>query len=202
MSVDIAGGFSRPVQDENWLNKVLIGGVVNIVPVVNLMAVGYNLRYLAGLLEDEQAQLPEWGDWGELFMLGLKMFAVACGYFLGVILLGVLSVLMLGVTGAIITGALYLFVMFLFPVAVLRFVQEGFSVRAAFAVNEIYQLAVSRMSDYFIVYLVLLVASLVIGGISSIPVVGWIVGMLASFYLMLASSVLLVAVFGGTESEV
>jgi hypothetical protein len=80
--------FRFPFQDRDWAVKLLIGSALAfasfIVPIIpGLPLMGYFARLIrAGARNDDPTRLPEWDEWGELFVDGLRMF--------GVMLLGLL----------------------------------------------------------------------------------------------------------------
>ena len=72
-----------------WLN-LLIGGLLTFIPVVNLFAFGYLFRVSRAVRKTGQPVLPDWSDWVEMFMDGLRFAVVWLGYWLLPILLGML----------------------------------------------------------------------------------------------------------------
>lgn len=66
-------------QDPQWIQKILIGGLLMFIPIVNLFALGYLYRFASGIHASGRIKLPSWDNWGQLFLDGL--------IFLGVILL-------------------------------------------------------------------------------------------------------------------
>jgi len=105
--------LSRP----GWIPKVLLGGGLSFIPGLNLFALGYLLIYGRRLRRSQSLDLPEWSEmnWPELFIGGLRVFAllvVFVGtpmilgwvislllYFLTFGLLGVVAYLPLAITG-------------------------------------------------------------------------------------------------------
>jgi hypothetical protein len=85
--MDIGKAFTYVFDDENWIKKILIGGIVTIIPVVNLIAAGYGLRALRNVARGEEKPLPEWDDWGGDFVRGLMIAIAGVIYALPVILL-------------------------------------------------------------------------------------------------------------------
>lgn len=195
MAIDVAGAFKAPMEDQTWMNKILIGGLINIVPIVNFIAMGYSLKYFSGLLSTHAKGLPEWEEWGGLFVIGLKAFVVALVYMIGVVIIGALSVVIGKMLGGILALLLFLAVMFLLPVAIVRFVQKEYSIGAAFEFEAVYAMAKSNLNDYSIVYAVIVGAVLLLGVVGSIPVLGWVLAPFAFFYLMLSFYNLLAMVF-------
>ncbi len=64
--------YSR--QPRMWL-KVLVGGLLSFVPVLNLLAFGYLYRLTLKVRNSGRVDLPEWTNWNQLFRDGLR-FAV------------------------------------------------------------------------------------------------------------------------------
>jgi len=196
MTVDVSGAFKAPMQDQAWKHKVLIGGLINIIPIVNFMAMGYSLRYLKALLSGDQQSLPEWEDWGEFFGIGLKAVIVTLVYMLGVIVLGALGMVIGRFLGGLLALTLLLVVLFFLPVALVRFVQAGYDMGAAFDFRAVYTLAMARRSDYLVIYAVIVGTSLIIAIVGGIPFLGWILAPFAFFFAGLGFNNLLAMVFG------
>jgi hypothetical protein len=71
-----------PFQGKNWRMKVLIGSAIGlanyIIPIVPLIPLyGYAGQIAKRvLIQDEDPELPEWNDWGQLFSDGIKIIGV------------------------------------------------------------------------------------------------------------------------------
>jgi hypothetical protein len=105
--------LSRP----GWIPKVLLGGGLSFIPGLNIFALGYLLIYGRRLRRSQSLDLPEWSEmnWTELFLGGLRVFALLVLfvgaplilgwilslvlYFLTFGLLGVVAYLPLAITG-------------------------------------------------------------------------------------------------------
>ncbi len=98
--MDIGKSFSYVFDDEKWVTKVLIGGVVNLIPIVNLAAAGYGVRVLQNVAAGEQRPLPEWGDFGTFFVKGLLVAVAGLIYAIPLILLGALMAIVGAIGGA------------------------------------------------------------------------------------------------------
>jgi len=68
---------------KNWL-KILIGGVLLWIPVVNAISLGYLIELLPAAGKEPSRELPEWENPSRFFLLGLPLALVS----LAVILLG------------------------------------------------------------------------------------------------------------------
>lgn len=76
-----------PFQDPEWRKKFIIGGALifanYIVPIVPMLAVaGYMMKIMGQAIQGEEPSLPEWDDWGDLIIEGLKGTGIAMIYLL------------------------------------------------------------------------------------------------------------------------
>ncbi len=85
--MDIGKAFSYVFEDQEWLKKVLIGGVVSLVPIVNFAATGYFLEETKRVSEGRELPLPEWDNLGGYFMKGLMTFVAGFVYSLPALLI-------------------------------------------------------------------------------------------------------------------
>ncbi len=86
--MDIGRSFSYAFEDKNWITKVLIGGLLSIVPIVSFIPMGYALRTFRQILEGTETPLPEWDDWGGDFMRGLYITLAGLIYSIPSMILG------------------------------------------------------------------------------------------------------------------
>ncbi len=82
--------FERLIKVPGFWLKLLIGGLLSFIPVVNVFAFGYLSRVSRAVRKTGQPVLPDWNDWVEMFMDGLRFAVVWLGYWLLPILLGML----------------------------------------------------------------------------------------------------------------
>src|SRR6185369_381584 len=87
---DFVKPFAFVFEDARWINKVLIGGIFQLLAMM-LIGVPFLLGYLAKLVRnviaDVALPLPEWDDLGEMFNEGLRLVGVAILYALPFIML-------------------------------------------------------------------------------------------------------------------
>lgn len=86
--MDYAGALRRPFSD--W-KKLLIGLVISIIPVVNLISIGYQLE-CARLTLKKKNELAEWNDYLNLFIDGLLASVIALIYFIPTMILFVVAI--------------------------------------------------------------------------------------------------------------
>lgn len=82
MVVNLEGAFKFPLADKKWLVKILIGGALICIPIVNFLVFGYLLLILGDAKDKKEPVLPEWKDWGVLFQDGFTAFVVILCYIL------------------------------------------------------------------------------------------------------------------------
>ncbi|HVX31322.1 MAG TPA: DUF4013 domain-containing protein, partial [Nitrolancea sp.] len=85
--------FAFVFEDARWINKVLIGGLFQLLAMV-LVGIPFLLGYLAKLVRNVIAgvtlPLPEWDDLGEMFSEGLRLVGVGFVYTLPFIMIAML----------------------------------------------------------------------------------------------------------------
>ncbi len=86
--------FSFVFDDKNWVQKIIIGGILNLIPIVNLVAIGYTLRVLRNAATGVDPALPEWDDFADYFVKGLVSILGAVVWALPIILLSILMALL------------------------------------------------------------------------------------------------------------
>lgn len=193
--MDIGKSLSYVFDDERWLNKVLIGGLIGLVPILNLALAGYMLRTLKNVAAGASRPLPDWDDIGNDFVKGLLVAVAGIIYALPVILLvtlfviavtaggiftagvgedaaGIFGVLTaLGTMGFIALGVVYgLAVAAWMPAATAVYAAAG-EFGAFFRFSEIWGLIRRNAGNYVLVLLIAFVASQVAGWLGSLVLI-------------------------------
>lgn len=88
--MDFGRAFSYVFQDQRWLPKVAIGGLVSAVPILNFASLGYMLKVAQNVAQGSTQPLPEWNEFGDHFMRGLYAFVIMLVYFIPYILVAVI----------------------------------------------------------------------------------------------------------------
>ncbi len=102
--MDIGKSFSYVFEDPNWIKKVLIGGLVSLIPIVNFAAYGYMLTVMKNIADGQPSPLPEWSEFGAFFMKGLYAVIGILVYFLPMLVLFCCVFVLSFVGGAAATG--------------------------------------------------------------------------------------------------
>lgn len=64
--------FSSPV----WIVRIIVGGLLLFVPVVDFFAFGYLYAMVEQARRGEALTFPEWGEWRRLFRDGIATFVI------------------------------------------------------------------------------------------------------------------------------
>ena len=101
---DFVKPFAFVFEDARWINKVLIGGIFQILAFL-LVGIPFLLGYWAKLTRNVVAEatlpLPEWDDLGEMFNEGLRLVGVAILYALPMLaVMGMMLIPMIAITAA------------------------------------------------------------------------------------------------------
>jgi len=174
--MDIGSSFTYMFEDENWLKKLLIGGIVAIIPIVNFAALGYLVQVIRNTRDGHPTPLPEWDQFGAYFMDGLWIFLIILVYLIPVFLLlcvQVVSTMALGSNKdaesavAILSSCLSclmglwgLVVAILIPAVLIRYAEVG-EFMAGFRFSEVFSVITANIGGYVVVLLLMWVASFV-----------------------------------------
>lgn len=187
--MDIGRAAQYWLSDPNWIKKVLIGGLLFLVPIIGWLIVGgYYIRTIQRISGGVDTPLPEWDQWGEDLVRGLKLAGIMiiwllplwaisiCTFALGLVdeTAGGAAGLLLNCLGFIYSIAFY----FIFPVLVGRFAaNEQFN--AAFQVSEIIQDA-QKIPSQLLIFVVLY---FVLGFVASFGVILCVIGVIFTGFI-------------------
>ena len=68
--------------------KILVGTCLSLVPVLHFFALGYIYRLTLQIRQGYRIELPEWDNWKDLFLDGLKFFLILLVWMFIPILIG------------------------------------------------------------------------------------------------------------------
>jgi hypothetical protein len=178
--VDFAKAFTFPFEDDEWVTKLLIGGILGLIPIVNLVVLGYALRTLKNVADGVEKPLPSWDDFADYFVKGLVSLLGGVIWALPILVVAGLTVLLglateqspnAGYTGpfnACIMGlsclsSLYgLFLSAVLPAAFAEYAISG-EFASLFRFGEIFRGITSNLGNYVMAALLAWLAQLVAG---------------------------------------
>lgn len=106
--MDFGRAFQFFFQDPEWVKKVLIGGLFQLLTILLVglpFVFGYEMRVLQRTWAGDPRPLPEWDDFGGFFRDGLKGLGLGLAYFLGALVVpGSLGCMLAMVGGAVSSG--------------------------------------------------------------------------------------------------
>ena len=74
--MDIGKAFTYAFDDENWLMKILMGGLFSLLSVILIgipFVLGYLVETIKNVMDGVPSPLPEWDNLGEKFTKGLVL---------------------------------------------------------------------------------------------------------------------------------
>ncbi len=174
--MDIGSSFSYMFQDEDWIKKILIGGVVGAIPIVNFAAIGYMIQIIRNVREGQTLPLPEWDEFGKYFVDGLWIFLIFLVWMIPIIAVGCLWLVGAAAVGqndelanafgvvAACFGCLItlwaLVVVAVSPAILVRYAEVG-EFMAGFQFSELSGIISANVGNYIIVILLMWVAGLI-----------------------------------------
>jgi hypothetical protein len=205
----LGDALEYPMEHDDWVKTLLIGGVLSIfafllIPII--VVYGYIVRVIRHSL-DGDPRPPEFGDWGDLLVDGLKMLVILIVYMLipaivaAVTVGGSVAAMATGTRGGAAAGVAGLVVGFLVSfvlalafgyvavAAIVNFAREG-SVGAAFDFDTLRPILFD--SDYAVAWAlsvaVFIAVGIVTGVLNIIPFIGAIIGAFVGFYAQIVAA--------------
>jgi hypothetical protein len=180
MTLDIGKSFTYMFEDESWIMKIVIGGILLFIPIVNFMGLGYMVEALKRTADGMDIPLPEWDDFGGKFMKGLMLFVIALIYTIPIWLVACLMWGLMFVAGAsdsdtlanlvglLSTCSMCLYFIWMIvvcimtPAALIRYAVTG-EFMSAFRFGELFSFIKRNVANYIVAIILAGVAGLVAG---------------------------------------
>ncbi|MEA4926258.1 MAG: DUF4013 domain-containing protein [Syntrophomonadaceae bacterium] len=172
---DLKRIFTSPFQEREGFIKMILGSIISIVPVLNLLSLGYLIRCIRygwmGL-----SILPTWDNWAELLRDGCIALLILVAYLLFPLSIGLL-ILAVPAVGIILASLLIFIMSFLIPMAVANYAIYK-NIKDAFRLIHIFN-QVGRVFNIYIVSYSLVTLGVIIGMalLLGIPYLGFIGGL-------------------------
>ncbi len=188
--MDLFNAIKKPFTD---LKNLLIGIVLNLIPIINFLSLGYALE-CSGVGDNKpSAKLPPWRNWGDLFIKGLLAVIITLIYSIPIIILsgvffggkvietlktetfqgfggmqGYAGTQLLGIGAGLMAELLILLVVallisYIIPAAILSYLNKK-SIGAAFNFSAIFKKTFN--SKYLVTWLVVLIIGIVLAWIT------------------------------------
>lgn len=168
-----------PFRDPREIKKLLIGCVICIVPIINIIVVGYFMACLSNGIRG-RLTLPDWNNWQDLArdsLFGLMILAV----YLLIPLILVPFLMIIPLAGSLLLSMLMLLAGMLVPIAMGGYVMTC-DIQYAFRLPDIIMQAVKIIEHYIPIYLA--AAFIIAIGLAIILVIPYLspVGAVIIFY--------------------
>ena len=220
--MDIGKSFTYMFEEDKWVEKLLIGGLLMLVPIVNVFAIGYALRALKNVSEGKRPILPEWDDWGADWVKGLiSSFVVPFIYALPLMFAAIPFMIVSSATTTTYGGPQYgygnnyqtmtglatvcslvfsclaalwgLLIGIVYPAGTVRYARHG-QFANYFQFRELFRFIKDNLADYIVAILISIVASIVAG------IVGGIACGIGVAFTSFWSSLVMAFLFGQIEA--
>lgn len=185
--MEIGKAFTFVNEDEGWIKKLALGAIFVLVPFLILLVIGYQILIIRNVIDGKDRPLPEWEDFGQLFIDGVIMVVTILVYALPVILISLCAILVSigttdssgnlsggGIAGLGVLGCLALLLgialAFITPALYIQYARTG-EFGPMFRFGEVIAIARENLVDILIVILVTIVANMVVSIVSSIAVI-------------------------------
>ena len=221
--MDLNKVFSYQFEDKQWINKLGIGAVISIVPILNFALSGYIVAIIRNVMNDSAEVLPNWDDLGKKFNDGLILFAAGVIYAVPLIVIflpiGIMSAggliagnnnlhgigqIFSGVGSALLYCFLCLIIIYalalsvVYPAILVVFAREG-TFASCFKLRDAFELVSRNAGPFFTAWIVSFGGGLLVGVVVGIInlLVGWIpcFGWIVSLVISLGSTTYLVTVY-------
>lgn len=207
--------FARKMFDN--IGKLLIIIILNIIPIVNFIIIGYAAR----IIKDSPSikETPKLENYGSLWVQGLKILIVISIYMIIPLIIIIISNIYRFMTPWI-TWHTFMIrgeeILFLILGVVLAFISLIFSLigvinmikndqfKKAFDLKEILTIIKGiGWSKYIMWLIIMFIIALFIGGLSSIPYIGWLISLVISpiYLIFLSRSAALIYTEGITRKN-
>lgn len=91
--MDIGKAFGYVFDDESWVSKVLLGGLIALIPIIGALVVsGYSYKVAQNVARGVERPLPEWSEFGDALVRGFFGAVISLVYALPVIVLTIILV--------------------------------------------------------------------------------------------------------------
>ncbi len=177
--MNIGKSLSYVFEDKKWIEKVLIGGLVSLIPILgSILLSGYIIELVRNVRKGEPEPLPAWDNWGDKLATGFKLFIIILVWMIPLfflVLLAFVPAILSGDTsdGGGILGllslcfsCLYILYALVFllasPGIVIKFAETD-DISAGFQFGEILSFTTSHLGDIIIYVIIIWIVGLIAG---------------------------------------
>ena len=196
--MDFGKAFSFVFEDEDWIKKIGVGGLISLIPVIGIFLVlGWGVEVIKRVIRGEAEVLPDWSDFGGYLTRGFLVFLVAFVYMLPVILIQgcaslpfffeaadetlVTIITIVNVCFGCLTTLYSIAAYLVLPAAIANYAATD-EIGAAFKLGEIFKMVRDNIGTYAMV----LLGGIVAGFISSLGTIACVIGVIFTMVYAMA----------------
>jgi len=174
-SLQVGRAFSFMFEDKNWVVKIILGAVFNLLTLVLIgipFVLGYLLEVAKNSSEGKELPLPEWDKLGDKFVRGLIYLVILIIYSIPGMILSFIPCVKFCL------GPLYFLALaFVLPYITVKYAQTG-SFEEVFRFNEIIEFVKDNLSNLII----LILLTIALGIIATFGVLALVVGIFFTMF--------------------
>lgn len=175
--LDIGKAFTYMFEDENWITKILLGGVFVLLSFILIgipFVTGYAVEVVQNVLAGRPRPLPEWSNLGDKFIKGLVLIVALIIWFIPAGFIMLIASIFQGVGGARDGGVLnaigFLFncistiyqiaVAFILPAIYIKYAEQP-EFGSAFKINDFISMVTNNIGNYIVVFVLSIAAGII-----------------------------------------
>ncbi len=198
--MEIGKAFTFVTSEEDWIKKIAIVLIlINFIPIIPMMLMfGYQIKVAKNVIRGDEHPLPDWEEWGQLFIDGAVVWVAVFLYALPAILMTLCASLVIvfgagsngneGNTVALGGGVILACLAILFILALLLIMPAVFVQYARtgefgplFRVGEVIGIARDNVGDIILAMVATIIAFILLGIVSTLLMVTICGGFIALF---------------------
>ncbi len=166
--------LGSPFKERQWIMKMILGSIISIVPILNLLSLGYFIRCIQYGWRGLHC-LPEWDNGADLFRDGCMVLLILLAYLVLPISLALL-ILAIPVVGIAFASIIIFIMSFLIPMAIANYAVYK-NLRDAFIFTNIFN-QVGRVFGFYMVAYAAATLGVITGTalLVSMPFIGFLGG--------------------------
>ncbi|MCL5264413.1 MAG: DUF4013 domain-containing protein [Chloroflexi bacterium] len=174
---DIGKAFTYMFEDENWITKILLGGVFVLLSFILVgipFIIGFMIVTIQNVLAGRPKPLAEWDNLGDKFVKGLLLGIALIIWYIPSFVISMIGSFLPAIAGPkdggplVLLGLLFSCVAFIYNIALAFILPAIFlqyavnpNIGSAFQFNEIFSMVTRNVGNFVIVFLLSLVASII-----------------------------------------
>ncbi len=187
--MDIVRAFTYITDDEEWQSKVPITLILGIIPIINLVVIGWMLDLIRNMIDGAEKPMPDWQNLGEnfverwtaglmtgiaalIYMIPSIVILMVLGALLAALRLGFLSILITGVFMGVYAAVIWMPL----SIGMMRYARTR-DFNHYLQIGRNIALARENLATLITLAAFILVVSILFSLVSYIPCIGWLLSL-------------------------